>query len=259
MSSHPVVEPFNVIVHIRVRFGAHAVVTMANAFRFERMKEALHDRVVPAVALAAHATTGTSLHERTQTDALSACPRSHVLPHHTLAARPCLGCGPDCGPRGHEARRPLARLNGAGHSPTSGVVRSHSGRLLGLRLTRPSGRVRTRPTFSAFFAHFRIPLRSTSRKPSGSHRSDPYRAAFVGPIRKARGGFLRYDAWKYHQSVAGRSMVGRWDVLGPERTPALCGLSRLVTDGTGTIWAQWRLVLHLGLQFLSSFPAGHRV
>ncbi len=42
-------------------------------------------------------------HERTQTDAVSACPRSHVPPHHTLAARPCLGCGPDCGPRGHEA------------------------------------------------------------------------------------------------------------------------------------------------------------
>ncbi len=51
--------------------------------------------------------------------------------------------------------------------------------------------------------------------------------------------------------------------------PALCGLSRLVTDGTDTIWAQWRLVPHLRLQLLeevqdedqlpSSFPAGHRV
>ena len=37
-------------------------------------------------------------------------------------------------------------------------------------------------------------------------------------------------------------MVRRWDALGPERTPALSGLSRLVTDGTGTFWAQWRLV-----------------
>ena len=34
-------------------------------------------------------------------------------------------------------------------------------------------------------------------------------------------------------------MVGKWDALGPDRTPALIGLSRLVTDGTGTTWAQW--------------------
>ena len=100
--------------------------------------------------------------ERTQTDAVSACPRSHVLPHHTLAARPCLGCGPDCGPRGHEAWRALARLNGAGHSPTSSVVRGHSRRRLGLRLTRPSGRVRTHPPF-----------------PGLSHSSDVISAALV--------------------------------------------------------------------------------
>ncbi len=33
-----------------------------------------------------------------------------------------------------------------------------------------------------------------------------------------------------------------FNALGPGFAPALSGLSRLVTDGTGTIWAQWRLV-----------------
>ncbi len=64
MSSHSIVEPFNVVVHIRVGVGARAVVTVANAFRLERMKEALHDRVVPAVARATHAAPGPGLCER---------------------------------------------------------------------------------------------------------------------------------------------------------------------------------------------------
>ena len=41
-----------------------------------------------------------------------------------------------------------------------------------------------------------------------------------------------------------------FNALGPGFAPALSGLSRLVTDGTGTIWAQWRLVPHLRLQLL---------
>ncbi len=64
MSSHSVVEPFNVVVHIRVRVGARAVVPVGNAFCLERMKETLDDRVVPAVALAAHATHDLMLREQ---------------------------------------------------------------------------------------------------------------------------------------------------------------------------------------------------
>ncbi len=41
----------------------------------------------------------------------------------------------------NEAWRTLARLNGAGDSPTPGLVRGHSRRFLDVRLTRPSGRV----------------------------------------------------------------------------------------------------------------------
>ncbi len=41
-----------------------------------------------------------------------------------------------------------------------------------------------------------------------------------------------------------------FNALGPGFAPALSGLSRLVTDGAGTIWAQWRLVPHLRLQLL---------
>ena len=55
MSSHAIVEPFNVIVHIRGGVRAGAVVTVAKTFGLQRMKETLHDRVVPAIAFAAHA------------------------------------------------------------------------------------------------------------------------------------------------------------------------------------------------------------
>ena len=61
MSSDPIVEPLNAIVHIRVRFRPGVIITVAYPSRLERMKETLHHCVVPTVTLTTHRRTGTSL------------------------------------------------------------------------------------------------------------------------------------------------------------------------------------------------------
>ena len=43
-----------------------------------------------------------------------------------------------------------------------------------------------------------------------------------------------------HQSVAGRSMVGTWDVLGPERTPAPNAVDRALLSAQDRGWIYYR-------------------
>ena len=55
MQPDSVVEYFDVLENRGARFGARREIFVMNQFRFQRTKEAFHDGVVPAVALAAHA------------------------------------------------------------------------------------------------------------------------------------------------------------------------------------------------------------